>query len=108
MGQFIGLVARCDLVVSSDGGPVHIAASQGVPTVSIFGPVDPVVYGPYPNRPHHRIVYKRDLPCRPCYHQFRLPPCPYERACLTQIEPDDVLEACEAILGKTEQADAAA
>ena len=102
LGQFIGLVARCDLVVSSDGGPVHIAASQGVPTVSIFGPVDPVVYGPYPSRPHHRIVYKRDLPCRPCYHQFRLPPCPYERACLTQIEPDDVLEACEAILGSGE------
>ena len=100
LGQFISLIAHCHLVISNDGGPVHIAASQGVPTVSIFGPVNPEVYGPYPRTRQHRIVYKHDLPCRPCYHQFKLPPCPYERACLTQIEPDEVLEACEQVLGQ--------
>ncbi len=98
LGQFISLVARCELVVTNDGGPVHIAASQGVRTVSIFGPVDAQVYGPYPRTPGHRVVYREDLPCRPCYHQFKLPPCPYERACLTTISADDVLEACEAAL----------
>jgi len=100
LGQFIGLIGRCDLVISNDGGPIHIAASQHVPTVSIFGPVDPDVYGPYPRTSEHHIVYKAGLPCRPCYHQFKLPPCPYERACLTDIEPADVLEACEQVLGK--------
>ncbi len=98
LGQFAALIARCDLVISNDGGPVHIAASQGVPTVSIFGPVDPNVYGPYPRAAKHQVVYKADLHCRPCYHRFRLPPCPYERACLTTIEPADVLEACDRAL----------
>jgi len=99
LGQFVGLIGRCDLVVSNDGGPIHIAASQSVPTVSIFGPVDPEVYGPYPRTAEHHIVYKAELPCRPCYHQFKLPPCPYERACLTDIEPAEVLAACEQLLG---------
>lgn len=98
--QFISLIAYCHLVISNDGGPVHIAASQGVPTVSIFGPVNPDVYGPYPRTPQHRVIYKHGLPCRPCYHQFKLPPCPYERACLTHIEPWEVLEACEQVLGQ--------
>jgi len=106
--EFIQLVARCHLVVSNDGGPIHIAASQGVPTVSIFGPVDPDVYGPYPRTSQHRIVYKPDLPCRPCYHQFKLPPCPYERACLSDIDPSDVLEACEQVLARRADAHDAA
>ncbi len=94
LGQFVCFVARCHLVIANDGGPIHIAASQGVRTVSIFGPVDPIVYGPYPPTSRHRIVHKTDLPCRPCYHQFRLPPCPYERACLNTLEPAEVLQAC--------------
>ena len=98
LGEFVSFIARCDLVISNDGGPIHIAASQGVRTVSIFGPVDPQVYGPYPKTPNHRVVRKDNLPCRPCYHRFKLPPCPYERACLTQIEPAEVLEACEEVL----------
>ncbi len=96
--QFIGLIARCDLVISNDGGPVHIAASQDVRTVSIFGPVDPEVYGPFPRGDRHRVVHHAGLPCRPCYHRFRLPECPYDRACLNTLAADEVLAACEAAL----------
>lgn len=99
LGQFVSLLSRLRLVVCNDGGPLHLAVSQGVKTVSIFGPVDDQVYGPYPpDETRHRVVRCDALPCRPCYHQFRLPPCPYERACLTSLEPRDVLEACRALL----------
>jgi len=98
LGQFVSFMKRCHLVISNDGGPIHLAASQGVKTVSIFGPVDPDVYGPYPRTERHRIVCHTALPCRPCYHHFKLPPCPYERACLAQLEPEEVLEACEQAL----------
>ena len=98
MGQFVGLIGRCDLVISNDGGPVHIAASQRVPTVSIFGPVDPSVYGPHPRTAEYETVYNAELPCRPCYHQFKLPPCPYDRACLSTIEPEEVLSVCRRLL----------
>ncbi len=97
--QFVGLLSRMHLVICNDGGPLHLAVSQGTPTVSIFGPVDPQVYGPFSTgAARHRIIAKPELPCRPCYHQFKLPPCPYERACITQIEPAEVLEACEELL----------
>lgn len=100
LGQFVSLLARLDLVLCNDGGPLHLAVSQRVKTVSIFGPVDPRVYGPYaPSATQHWVVYRGDLPCRPCYHQFKLPPCPYERACLTTIEPREVLDACRQALG---------
>ena len=101
LGQFIALLKQLDLVICNDGGPLHLAVSQGVKTVSVFGPVDPQVYGPHPATDgRHRTVYRADLLCRPCYHRFRLPPCPYERACLTGVEPADVLSACEALLGE--------
>jgi ADP-heptose:LPS heptosyltransferase len=98
--QFVSLLGRLGLVICNDGGPLHLAVSQGVKTVSIFGPVDPVVYGPHGPTTHHQVVTK-PLPCRPCYHQFKLPPCPYERACLTTIGPAEVVEVCTNLLRDT-------
>lgn len=94
LGQFVSLLGRLSLVICNDGGPLHIAVSQGVRTVSIFGPVDPQVYGPYGPPASHGVVTTR-LPCQPCYHQFKLPPCPYNRACLTQLSVHDVLASVE-------------
>lgn len=98
LGQFVSLLARLKLVICNDGGPLHLAVSQGVPTVSVFGPVDPNVYGPYPPLARHVAVYREDLPCRPCYHHFRLPLCPYERACLTTLGQQEVIQACARLL----------
>ena len=95
--QFIHLMSRCQLVVCNDGGPLHIAVSLGVRTVSIFGPVNPRVYGPYPPGPRHQVVTK-DLACRPCYQYFKLPPCPYDRACLETLETEPVMAAARALL----------
>jgi lipopolysaccharide heptosyltransferase II len=35
--QMMALLARCDLLVCNDSGPMHIAGALGVPTVAIFG-----------------------------------------------------------------------
>ena len=97
LGQFVSLLGRLGLIICNDGGPLHIAVSQGVKTVSIFGPVDPIVYGPYGPATRHRVVTKV-LPCRPCYHHFKLPPCPYNRACLNEVTVEDVLAAVDEML----------
>lgn len=97
LGQFLGLIARCDLLLANDGGALHVAVSQGVPTVAVYGPVDAVVYGPYPALPRHRVI-TRGLTCQPCYHYFRMPRCPYDRACLTGLPTDPVLAAAEELL----------
>ena len=35
--QMMALLARCDLLVCNDSGPMHIAAALGIPTVAVFG-----------------------------------------------------------------------
>jgi len=87
---------RCRLVIGNDSGPIHLAEMVGTPTVSIFGPVDPGVYGPLVQRAIHRVVVK-GLACRPCYRAFRFPPCPWDNACLRQLPVERVMEAVESI-----------
>lgn len=89
--QMAALCQKCKLVICSEGGPVHIASSQGIKTISIFGPVDEKVYGPYPPC-RNNIIIKTDTGCRPCYKRFKLPGCDKVR-CLEDITVDTVFEA---------------
>lgn len=89
LGQFVALVSKCRLALVNDGGPLHVAVAVGVKTVSIFGPVDEIVYGPYPKK-NHEVVIAR-IPCRPCYRRFRVANCTH-RKCLRCISVEDVLE----------------
>ena len=40
------LAAHAALFVGADTGPTHLAAAAGTPTVALFGPTDPVRFGP--------------------------------------------------------------
>ena len=42
------LIKRADWVVTNDSGPMHLAAALGVRVLAVFGPTDPVLFGPYP------------------------------------------------------------
>lgn len=96
LGRFAALLKLCNLVIANDGGPLHVAVSQHTPTVSIFGPVDEAVYGPY-SLDKNNIVIKGDVNCRPCYRKFKIPECD-NRVCLQKIEVKDVFEAAKRIL----------
>ncbi|MFW6309141.1 MAG: glycosyltransferase family 9 protein, partial [bacterium] len=61
--ELAALTAVCDLVISGDSGPVHVAAAVGTPTITLFGPSDERKYRPYGK--NHKVV-KTDLECRPC------------------------------------------
>lgn len=49
--ELAAMIKKCSVFVSADSGPMHIAASQQVPIVALFGPTNPIRYGPY-NVPH--------------------------------------------------------
>ena len=59
------LLARSLLVVGVDSGPLHLAVAASTPSVALFGPADPVQFGPWGDAARHRVV-TADLPCRPC------------------------------------------
>ncbi|MFH1837589.1 MAG: glycosyltransferase family 9 protein [Candidatus Omnitrophota bacterium] len=92
--DYIAFLNACDLVLCNDGGPLHIAGALGVKTVSIFGPVDEKVYGPYPESEDHIVVKDQDITCRPCYNRFKLPECKSDHICFTGVSPEKVSEAC--------------
>jgi len=91
------LMRRCNLVICNEGGPLHMAVALGVKTVSIFGPIDERVYGPYPPSENHKVI-KKDLPCRPCYKKFKMPQCLRNRECINSITTDEVFKAVEGFL----------
>lgn len=95
--ELAALLSCCQFVILNDGGPLHIAVAAGTKTISIFGPVDEAVYGPYPADGHK--VIKKNLPCQPCYRQFRRAACEHI-SCLNSITPEEVLKEAEKMLGE--------
>jgi len=93
--QTAALLKRCEVAVMNDGGPLHMAVAVGTRTVSLFGPVNEAVYGPYPREGHEVAVC--DMICRPCYRYFRRADCAHV-SCLSRISPDDVFEKIEKVL----------
>jgi ADP-heptose:LPS heptosyltransferase len=44
--DFMGALSGCDVLVSADTGPAHIATALDVPRVTIFGPEPPAAWAP--------------------------------------------------------------
>jgi lipopolysaccharide heptosyltransferase II len=98
LDKYCSVLDKCDLVLCNDGGALHMAVALDVKTVSIFGPVDPAVYGPYPLSENHKIITNDYLSCRPCYNKFKLPECNNDIRCLSDIDADQVADKCREIL----------
>ncbi len=92
--KYVELLSKCDLVLCNDGGPLHVAVALGVKTVSIFGPVDDKVYGPYPTSDRHIAITNPDAECQPCYSRFKVPECEHDNKCLVGIKQEAVTMAC--------------
>jgi len=90
--ELAAVISNLKILITNDGGPLHMAVALGVKTVSIFGPVSEVVYGPYPQDNTRHIVLKNNLDCRPCYRDFRLEPCQINRECLEAIGVEQVFD----------------
>ena len=50
LGELAAAVRRCSLFITNDSGPMHVAVSQKVPVVALYGPSNPMFYGPYTDK----------------------------------------------------------
>lgn len=56
VGQLAALLQRASLVMGVDNGPLHLAVTQDVPTIRIFGPTDSRIFGPWGAPARHRVI----------------------------------------------------
>lgn len=97
--ELLAMIAHSSVLVTNDGGPLHMGVALGTKTVSIFGPVDEKVYGPYPVSKNH-ITITYPVFCRPCYKNFRMNTCDQDRECLNMINETDVFNAVKLLLSE--------
>lgn len=65
VNQLAALYERAKVVLGPDSGPLHLAVAVGTPTVALFGPADPVEFGPWGSPQRHQVVTS-SIACRPC------------------------------------------
>ena len=58
-------LGRLDAYLSNDSGPMHLAWTQDVPLVALFGPTVKKL-GFFPRGANSTVMEAADVPCRPC------------------------------------------
>ncbi len=92
--ELVSLVSECDVLLTNDSGPMHIAYAVGAPLVAIFGSTEPALTGP-PSAGGE--VVRKPLPCSPCFERE----CGEGTLkCMEAVGPDEVFEAVKRRLPK--------
>ncbi len=84
LGEFFALVESARVVVANDSGAPHVAASLGVPVVTLFGSTSPQWTAPLGARVD---ILQHKVHCNPCFRRT----CPTQLECFNGIEPAEVV-----------------
>jgi lipopolysaccharide heptosyltransferase I len=82
--ELAALSALSDLFITTDTGPMHLAAAAGARVLALFGPTAPWRTGPY--GPGH-IVVRTGIECSPCFQRT----CGRNVTCMAGIKVEDVM-----------------
>lgn len=95
--QLAALYARARVVIGPDSGPMHIAAAVDVPTVTLFGPADPLEFRPW-GSPQQHVVLTSNIGCRPCRVLDWGDDDPDYHPCMRDIQPWQVVQTVQRLL----------
>ena len=87
------ILLQAKIFIGNDSGVTHLSAFLGVPTIAIFGPTSPSVWGPCGERV--KIIYQK-YPCSPCSETERAK-CK-DFPCLQNISAEEVSKTIKEIL----------
>jgi heptosyltransferase II len=94
VGEALGLLERCAVVVGGDTGLVHAARALGVPTVPVFGPTDPRLHF-FSSNDRPQWLHLDCAPCGP--HGHRRCPLGHHR-CLRDLPAQPIIDAARALV----------
>ena len=86
LGAFIELAAACEIFLTNDSGPMHIASALGIPTVAVFGATNEYATGPTGEA---SLVVREGVECSPCL----LRECPIDHRCMTRVSSERVAQS---------------
>lgn len=99
--ELVALIAGCDLVVSIDSGPVHVAGAVGTPVIGLFGANNPRHRLP-PDSPGTGLV--GNVPCLFCHHATPRghwqTGCPNDIRCMKELDVQTVFDAIKPTLAE--------
>ncbi|MFO1477498.1 MAG: lipopolysaccharide heptosyltransferase II [Verrucomicrobiota bacterium] len=94
--ELCALLKRCQLLLTNDTGPMHIAAALGTPVIAPFGSTSPALTGPgLPGDPKHRLIQSTAI-CAPCF----LRECPIDFRCMNTLTADTVIQAVQNVVDR--------
>ena len=87
--QLMALLKQCQVLVTNDSGPMHVAAALDTPVVVPFGSTSPELTGPgEPGDRRHRLL-RNPIPCAPCFRRT----CPIDFRCMLGISVQQMVSA---------------
>jgi ADP-heptose:LPS heptosyltransferase len=95
LDDLAALAQRALVYVGNDSGPTHLAEAAGANVVMLFGPSDPIVYGP---RSRNSLPVTAGLWCSPCFVDGRVAPCA-NVICMESISVDRVWSDVSGLIG---------
>ena len=110
--QLTGLLAKSRVFIGPDTSVTHLAAASGCPTVALYGPTDPRLWGPWPvggmaknweaagkiQRRGNVWLVQNPLPCTPCQLEGCERRLGSYSACLDELPPVQVIAAIDQAL----------
>jgi heptosyltransferase III len=112
--ELAALLARASVYVGCDTSVTHLAAASGCPTVALFGPTDPRLWGPWPargldapwaasgtiQRRGNVWLVQNPLPCLPCQQEGCDRHLQSRAQCLDELTSQQVLTAVDQALAR--------
>ena len=89
------LYSRCKVLITTDTGPMHMAAAMGCPVVALFGPTAPWRTGPYGKG--HKVI-RADVECSPCFKKR----CDHMK-CMDEITVEKVFEGVREVSERSDK-----
>jgi lipopolysaccharide heptosyltransferase III len=110
--QLAGLLANARLYVGPDTSVTHLAAASGCPTVALYGPTDPRLWGPWPaggletawaaagtvQRRGNVWLVQNPLPCMPCQSEGCERRLDSYSACLDELQAERAIAVVDEAL----------